>query len=161
MPFITEVVVGRPLHLWTWWLCARGILHLGNYSAKMKQAPKSLRYLSTLLLSGKLGASMTDELGYQDPGAGCHEGPNSPSLCPEMRHRCAERCTNAVRVLLLQEVFACYWQWGAQGLRTYSSKTSGCLILSHHNRSGALNFCDDLAYAAWLCLHRIILKSSI
>ena len=73
----------------------------------MKQAPKSLRYLSTLLL-WELGALMTDELGYQDPGVGCHEGPDSPSLCPEMRHRCAELCTNIVGVLLLREVFDDY-----------------------------------------------------
>lgn len=70
----------------------------------MNQAPKSLKYLSMLLL-GESGTSMTDELGCQDLGAGCHEWHNSPSSQPEMRHCSAERRTNIVWVLLLQEEF--------------------------------------------------------
>lgn len=135
--------------------CERdGSRYLQNCFARMNQAPKFLKYLSTLLLLGKLSTSMSDGSGLSRSWCRLSWVTQWSFLRAEMRQRSAKHCTNIGWVLLLQEEFAdCCCKWGAPGLTVYSSKISGCLILSHHSRSGAPNACDDLADAAWLCLH--------
>lgn len=48
--------------------------HVGRALPKRNELPNPSSTRALCCFKGKLGTSVTDELGYQDPGAGCREG---------------------------------------------------------------------------------------